>query len=90
MSVKLSIKLIPIYAQNDIINALPIISDIKYFSFFMFDTPASKFIKQEGANGKVIIYTKLVIFIFLNVVILSTTFSLVSFFRNLYITLVDI
>ena len=58
-SVKLSMKLLPMYPQNVIINAFPISMALKYFSLDILDTPASRFIKHDGVNGKVNIKTRL-------------------------------
>ena len=78
------------YPQNVIINALPIISDKRYFSLDMLDRPAKRFIKHDGVNGRVNIKTKLVNDILLNFWIWLSIFAMVLLFRNLYINLVEI
>ena len=84
ISVKLSIKLFPIYPQNVIINAFPIRIAHKYFSLDIFDIPASKFIRHDGVNGSVSINTMLENFILLNsCIFLSNFFIFLRFYKDL-------
>lgn len=78
-SVILSIKLLPMYAQKEIMNTLPMAIAVRYFFLLILLAPESILIKNDGVNGNVIIAARLGRDIFLNFSVPESICSFIFF-----------